>query len=163
MLSLVSPDPLFQIWRSRCWVSCAGTVFCAFERFKGWEWATIHTILNDNTLETIFQLSRVGFVFIQMSITTWKQLRQESFKLFEKRPVSTACGQRGWIQITLHKSLNWSKVVIVWHSGYCFPSKCRAPLKNKAKIHLRILKASLQFLASTFGYCIKLFYSPFNY
>ena len=29
-----------------------------------------HTILNDNTLATIFQLSRVGFVFIQMSITT---------------------------------------------------------------------------------------------
>ena len=161
MLSLVSRDPFFQIWRSRCWVSCAGAVLCAFVRFKGWEWAPIHIILNDNTLATFFQLSRVGFVFMQMSITTWKQ--GKSLKLFEKRPVSTAGGHLGWIQITLHKSLHWSKVVIVWHSGYCFPSKCRAPLKNKAKILLMILKASLQFLASTFGYCIKLFYSPFNY
>ena len=65
MLSLVSRDPFFQIWRGRCRVSYAGAVFCAFVRFKGGEWAMIHTILNDNTLATIFQLSRVGFVFIQ--------------------------------------------------------------------------------------------------
>ena len=155
MLSLVSRDPFLQIWRSRCWVSCAEAVFCAIGRFKGWEWAPIHTILNDNTLATISLLSWVGFVFMQMSITIWKQGKNllnclKSFQLALRAVIW------GWIQITLHKSLHWSKIVIVWHSGYCFPSKCRAPLKNKAKILLMILKASLQFLASTFGYCIKL-------
>ena len=136
MLSLVSPDPLFQIWRSRCWVSCAGAVFCAFERFKGWEWATIHTILNDNTLATIFQLSRVGFVFIQMSITTWKQ-GKNLLNFLKSVQLALRAVIWGWIQITLHKSLNWSKVVIVWPSGCCFASKW-APLKNKAKNLLMI-------------------------
>ena len=68
-LSLVSRDPFLQIWRPRCWVSCAEAVFCAFGRFKGCERAPIHTILNDNTFATIFQL--LLFVcFIQMSIIT---------------------------------------------------------------------------------------------
>ena len=111
-------DPFLQIWRSCCWVSCAGAVFCAFGRFKGWERAPIHTILNDNTLATIFQLSRVGFVFIQMSITTWKQGKNllnclKSVQLAPRAFIS------GWIQITLHRSLNWSKIVILWHSGCC--------------------------------------------
>ena len=146
VLSLVSRDPFFQVWRSRCWVSCAGAVFCAFVRFKGWEWATIRTILNDNTLTTIFQLSRVGFVFIKMSITTWKQ-GKHLLNCLKSVQFALRAVIWGWIQITSHKNLNWSKVVIVWHSGCCFPSKCRAPLKNKAKILLMILKASLQFLA----------------
>ena len=151
MLSLVSRDPFFQIWRSRCWESCAGAVFCPFVRFKGWEWAAIHTILNHNTLETIFQLSRVGFE----KFLPWKQGKNllNCLKSLQLALRAVICG---WIQITLHKSLVWSKVVIVWHSGCCFPSKCRARLKDKAKILLMILKASLQFLASTFGYCIKL-------
>ena len=144
MFSLVSRDPFLQIWRSRCWVSCAGAVFCAFGRFKGWEWAPIHTILNDNTLATIFQLSRVGFVFIQMSITTWKQ-GKNLLNCLKSVQLALRAVIWGWIQITLHKSLHWSKI-----------HKCRAPLKNKAKIYLMILKASLQFPASTFGYCIKL-------
>ena len=172
MLSLVSRAPFFQIWRSRCWVSCAGAVFCAFVRFEGSEWAPIHTILNDNTLATISQLSKVGFVFIQMSITTWKQ-GKNLLNCLKSLQLALRAVIWWWIQITLHKSLHWLKIVIVWHSGCCFPSKCRAPHKNKAKIPLMILKAGLQFLASTFGYCIKLLIfkwtdesfgnSPFNY
>ena len=118
-------------------------------------WTPIHTILNDNTLATIFQLSRVGFVFIQMSITTWKQ-GKNLLNCLKSLQLALRAVIWGWIQITLHKSLHWSKIVIVWHSGCFLPSKCKAPLKNKAKILLRVLKASLQFLASTFGYCIKL-------
>ena len=125
-----------------CWA-----VFCAFVSFKGWEWAPIHTIFNDNTLATFFQLSRVGFVFIQMSITTWKQ-GKNLLNCLKSLQLALRAVIWGWIQITLHKSLHWAKIVIVWHSGCCFPSKCRAPLKNKAKI--------LLFLASTFGYYIKL-------
>lgn len=155
MLSLVSRDPSFQIWRGYCWVSCAEAVFCAFVRLKVWEGAPFQASLNDNTLATIFQLSRVGFVFIQMSITTWKQ-GKNLLNCLKSLQLALRAVIWGWIQITLHKSLHWSKIVIVWHSGCCFPSKCRAPLKNKAKILLMILKASLQFLASTFGYCIKL-------
>ena len=135
-------------------VLCWSCLLC-IGRFKGWEWAPIHTILNDNTLATIFQLSRVGFLFIQMSITRWKQ-GKNLLNCLKSLQLALCAVIWGWIQITLHKSLYWSKIVIVWHSGCCFPPKCRAPLKDKAKILLTILKASLQFLASTFGYCIKL-------
>lgn len=148
MSSLVSRDPFLQIWRSRCWVSCAGAVFCAFGRSKGWEWAPIHTILNDNTCN-YFPIIK-GWICFHTNVNYHMKTRQESFKLFEEPPGSTAWGHLGWIQITLHKSLNWSKTVIVWHSDCCFPSKCRAPLKNKAKIllmkppvsglHVRILQ-----------------------
>ena len=156
MLSLVSRDPFLQIWRSLCWVSCAGAVFCAIGRFKGWEWAPIHTILNDNTLAIISQLSWVGFVFMKMSITIWKQGKNllnclKSFQLALRAVIW------GWIQITLHKSLHWLKIVIVWPSGCCFPSKCRAPLKNKAKILLMIIKASLHKRMNRLGN------SPLNY
>ena len=117
---------------------------------RGEEWTPIHTILNDITLATIFQLSKVGFVCIQiMSITTWKQ-GENVLNCLKSLQLALRAVIWGWIQITLHKSLNWSKVVIVWHSGCCFPSKCRAPLKNKAKIllmkppvsglHVRILQ-----------------------
>ena len=156
MLSLVSRDPFLQIWRSRCWVCCAWAVFCAFGRFKGWEWAPIHTILNDNTLATIFQLSKVGFVFIQMSITTWKQ-GKNLLNCLKSLQLALRAVIWGWIQITLHKSLHWSKIVIVWHSSCCLPSKCRAPFKNKAKILLMILKASLHKRMNRLGN------SPFNY
>ena len=156
MLSLVSRDPFLQIWRSRCWVSCAWAVFYAFGRFKGWEWAPIHTILNDNTLAFIFQLSRNGFVFIQMSITRWKQ-GKNLLNCLKSVQLALRAVIWGWIQITLHKSLHWSKIVIVWHSGCCLPSKCRAPLKNKAKILLMIIKASLHKRMNRLGN------SPFNY
>ena len=135
MLSLVSRDPFFQIWRSRCWVLELSSVHLTV-------WAPIHTILNDNTLATIFQLWKVGFVFIQMSITTWKQ-GKNLLNCLKSVQLALRAVIWGWIQITLHKSLHWSKIVIVWHSGCCFPSKCRAPLKNKAKILLMILKASV--------------------
>ena len=123
-------------------------------------------------LQLFFQLSRVGFVFIQMSITTWKQ-GKNLLNCLKSLQVALRTVIWWWIQITLHKSLHWLKIVIVWPSGCCFPSKCRAPHKNKAKIPLMILKAGLQFLASTFGYCINLLIfkwtdesfgnSPFNY
>ena len=100
------------------------------------------------------QISMVGFVFIQMSITKWKQGKNH-LNCLKSLQLALRAVIWGWIQITLQK-LHWSKSVIVWDSGCCFPSKCTAPLKNKAKILLMILKASLQFLASTFGYCIKL-------
>ena len=69
MLSLVSRDPFFQIWWSRCWVSCAGAVFC-FPIIKGW-------------------------ICFHANVNYHMKIRQESFKLFEKRPVSTACGHLG--------------------------------------------------------------------
>ena len=82
--------------------------------------------------------------------------RQESFKLFEKPPVSTACGHLGVDSDSIALKLALIQNCVVWHSGCCFPSKCRAPLENSAKVLLMILKASLQFLTSTFGYCIRL-------
>ena len=59
-------------------------------RFKGREWATIHTILNDNTLSII-----KGWICFHTNVNYHMKRRQESFKLFEKRPVSTVCGHLG--------------------------------------------------------------------
>ena len=110
MLSLVSHDPSFQIWRGYCWVSCAEAVFCAFVRLKVWEGAPFQASLNDNTLATIFQLSRA--VFYLTNANHYMKTRQKSFQRFEKPPVSPACVILCWIHRALPSSLNWSKIVI---------------------------------------------------
>ena len=70
-------------------MSCAGAVFCAFERLRGQNGHRFTQFEMITLLDaTISQFSKDGFVFIQMSITTG----QESFKLFEKPPGSTAYG-----------------------------------------------------------------------
>ena len=109
ILSLVSRDPSFQIWRGYCWVSCAEAVFCAFVRLKLWEGAPFQASLNDNTYN-YFPLIKA--VFYHTNVNHYMKTRQKSFQRFEKPLVSPACIILCWIHRALPKSLNWSKIVI---------------------------------------------------
>ena len=115
MLSLVSRDPSFQIWRGYCWVSCAEAVFCAFVRLKVWEGAPFQASLNDNTLATIVQLSRAVFYHTNANhyITRGKNL----FSALKSLQLALRAVILSWIHRALLKSLNWSKSVIAL--GFC--------------------------------------------
>ena len=111
MLSLVSRDPSFQIWRGYCWVSCPEAVFCAFVHLKVWEGAPFQASLNDNNLATIFQLSRAVFFTTQMEIITWKR-GKNLFSGLKSLQLALRAVILSWIHRPLSKSLKWSKIVI---------------------------------------------------